>query len=95
MAIIAFLKRNRVPSTSIASPLVNRAVPKNTSMPTAERRDAESTRLMRVRMRRMRSIAIGKSTWMSSGGRAPKLAALRISAYKREVRMSVFEGTQP
>ena len=62
VAIIAFLKRNRIPSTSTASPLVKRAVPKNTSMPSAARRAAESTRLMRVRMRRMRSIAMGKST---------------------------------
>jgi hypothetical protein len=95
VAISAFLKRSRAPSTSTLSRPVNRAAPKNTSMPSALKRAAESTRLMRLRMRRMRSIASAKSTRTSSGASTPYWAALRISAYRRELRMRVFDGTQP
>ncbi len=81
VAIIAFLKRKRIPvDVEDRIPTGEARGAEKRSIPAAARRAAESTRLIRVRMRRTRSIASGKSTWISAGGRAPKLAALRISA---------------
>ena len=50
---------------------------------------------MRARTRRIRSIAAGNSTLMPVGSCAPKFSALRISAYKREVRIIALEDMHP
>src|SRR5579864_5942361 len=95
VAISAFLKRSRAPSAVSASAPVKHAWPKNTSTPAAVSRRTESARLMRARIPRMRSISAGKSTRISAGVRAPYCSAWRISAYRRDVRMIDFDGTQP
>jgi hypothetical protein len=71
------------------------ASPKYTSTPIELSLCAEIRRPMRARTRRIRSITAENSTLMPVGTCAPQFSALRISAYKREVRMIALEDMHP
>mmetsp|Transcript_18887 Transcript_18887/g.48478 ORF Transcript_18887/g.48478 Transcript_18887/m.48478 type:complete len:227 (+) Transcript_18887:616-1296(+) len=94
VAITAVANLSVLPLTSMVSLLVNFPRPWNTSTPSSEYREAESTGEIFARRRRMRSITLPKST-VTSPVFTPNSLAFLASCAARAARMRALLGTQP